>query len=231
MNLYVADTLNRRVTKCAQDGAPFLSIKDDARPFAPQGLGLCDDLDSLYVTAPSTNEVRHYARGGTYLRSIDYAFMRPMDVVCDRAGNVFVIDHSPNSVLKFDASGHPASDWSVAGSLFQSPASIRLDKSNGQILIVDIQQRILVKLDRNGHHLVSFDVPGLSEAQHQLCFDLDDAGHLFIPDLSNSRVLILDRGGIPVMILGEESRGYGGVLRSRECRAYAKKALRLQSAS
>jgi len=135
-----------------------------------------------------------------------------MDVACDNAGNVFVIDHSPNKILKFDSGGHPASDWSVAGSLFQSPASIKLDKSNGQILIVDIQRRILVKLDRNGHHLVSFDVPGLSEAQHQLYFDLDDAGNLFIPDLSNSRVLILDRGGIPVMILGEESRGYGGVL-------------------
>lgn len=212
MHLYVADTLNNRVTKYAQDGAPLLSIKDDARPFAPQGLGLCDDLDSLYVTAPSTNEVRQYARDGTYLRSMDYAFMRPMDVACDSAGNVFVIDHSPNSVLKFDASGHPASDWSVAGSLFQSPASIKLDKSNGQLLIMDIHRRTLVKLDRNGRHLVSFDVPGLSEVQHQLYFDVDGAGNLFIPDLSNSRVLMLDRGGLPLMILGEESRGYGGIL-------------------
>ena len=55
-------------------------------------------------------------------------------------------------------------------------------------------------------------MPGLSEAQHQLYFDLDDAGNLFIPDLSNSRVLILDRGGIPVITLGEESRAYGGIL-------------------
>lgn len=212
MHLYVADTLNQRVTKYSQDGVPLLSIQDDSRPFAPQGLGLCDEVDSLYVTVPSANEVRQYTRDGKYLRSILYPFIQPIDVACDNAGNVFVIDRSPSKVVKLDTGGHPASDWSAAGSLFQSPASIKLDKSNGQILVVDIQQRTLVRLDPNGRHLASVDVPGLTEAQHQLYFDLDDAGYQFIPDLSNSRILVLDRGGIPVMTLGEESRAYGGTL-------------------
>jgi uncharacterized protein (TIGR03663 family) len=212
MNLYVADTLNNRVMKYSQAGAPLLSIKDEVRPLAAQGLGLCDKADSLYVTVPSTNEVRQYTLDGRYLKTIPYAFIRPMDVACDDAGNVFVIDHSPNRVLKFDRGGHPAKDWRAAGSLLQSPASIKVDRSNGQILIVDIQRRALVRFDRDGRHLASFDVPGLSEAQHQLYFDLDDAEHLFIPDHSNSRILILDRGGMPMMILGEESRERGGIL-------------------
>jgi uncharacterized protein (TIGR03663 family) len=212
MHLYVADTFNSRVTKYSQDGAPLLSIKDDARPFAPHGLGLCDGIDSLYIAIPSANEVRQYGLNGQYLKSIVYAFIRPTDVACDGAGNVFVIDHSPGKVLKFDAGGHPAPDWKGAGSFLQSPASIKIDRRSGQILIVDIQQRMLVKLDRNGRHLASFAVPGLSEAQHKLYFDLDEVGRIFIPDLSNSRILVVDPGGDPVMTLGEESRAYGGIL-------------------
>jgi len=212
MNLYVADTLNRRVMKYSRDGTPLLSIQDDKDHFSPEGLGLCEETGHLYVTVPNLNQVREYTLNGDHVRSLPYPFIRPMDAACDSAGSVLVIDHSPMKILKFDRAGQAVNEWGGTGWLLQSPASIKINRINGEILVADISQRKVVKLDQSGRHLVSFDLPGISEAQWQLYGDLDSVGNLFIPDLSNSRVLVLDRGHVPVMVLGEESRGYGGIL-------------------
>jgi DNA-binding beta-propeller fold protein YncE len=164
------------------------------------------------VAVPSANEVRQYTLSGRYLKSLDSPFISPVDVACDATGNVFVIDRSPRKVLKFDSGGQVVADWAVGDSLFHSPAGIKIDRTNGEILIADIGHRRVVRLDRKGKHLASLELPGISEAQGQLYFDLDRVGNLFIPDLSNSRILVLNRDGIPFMVIGQESRGYGGVL-------------------
>jgi uncharacterized protein (TIGR03663 family) len=212
MNVYVADTLNRRVMKYSRNGTPLLAIRDVSDHFAPEGLGLCEESGRLYVTVPSLNQVREYTLGGSLLRSLPYQFVRPMDAACDGTGSVLVIDNSPKKLLRFDRAGEAVGEFGEAGRLLQSPVSVTIHKPTGEILIADMSQRKVVKLDRGGRHLVSFDLPGISEAQWQLYGDLDAAGNFFVPDLSNSRVIVLDRSHVPVLVLGEESRGYGGIL-------------------
>jgi len=212
MNLYVAETANGRVTKFGKDGKPLLTIQDGHGAFAPQGLGLCEAQDSLYVTVPAAHEVRQYRLNGAYVRSIAHPFTRPTDATCDGDGSLLVLDESPRQVVKFDRDGRVVAGWAIQPSLFKSPVSIVVARATGEILVADLGRRKLARLRPDGRHRMWVDLPGISEAQPQLYFDVDEAGRLFVPDLSNSRVIVLEPSGRPVMVIGEESRGYGGMV-------------------
>jgi len=89
----------------------------------------------------------------------NYIFHKPMDVIADNDGNIYVMDSGNNRVQKFDKKG----DFLLSiGSRGQGPGEIancediELD-SKGNILVFDIGNTRITKYDSKGNLLGSFN--------------------------------------------------------------------------
>ena len=123
-DVYVADTVNRRVQKFDSDGTFItkwgISGTGDSEFNTPMGIATSASGD-VYVADTDNDRIQKFDSDGVFiakwgiLGTGDGQFDRPTGVATDAAGDVYVADNANNRVQKFDPAGTFIAKWGSPG--------------------------------------------------------------------------------------------------------------------
>ena len=261
-NIYVADWTNNRVRKIDKitgnistfAGNGTAGFSGDGTPatgaslYTPAGLAV-DKIGNVYITDRTNSRIRKvdtfgiittFAGNGTLSFSGDSGqatnatIFAPMDVACDRHGNIYIADYNNNRLRKVDAlgiittltgsdtfgfkgDGGPASADSVK---FYGITGVKVD-SAGNIYVTDFFNKRIRKIDTAGM-LSTFAGSGSATSDgdggpatdagiggvYNMAIRGD--GTFFIPEAGGDRIRKIDPSGIISTYAGTGTVGFGG---------------------
>jgi DNA-binding beta-propeller fold protein YncE len=183
-DVFVADTLNRRIQKFGNAGATFLFTF---------GWGVADGM--------STFETCTLGCQAGVAGSGNGQFNRPWGVAVDGSGNIFVTDSSfaslPPQVLndrlqKFDQNGKFLTTWGGTGSgigQFRAPLGVAVDGS-GNVFVADLYNNRVQVFDNNGNFLTTWGTAGSGNGQFDQPYAIavDGSGNVFVAEYNNRRI-------------------------------------------
>jgi len=201
-NVYIADSLNRRIRKLASGG-------------------------NISTVAGNGN----YSYSGDSGQAISAQLNTPQAVATDSSGNLYIADTVNNVVRKVTAAGvistiagngtaGSGGDGSAATSAqLHSPQGIAVDAS-GNVYVSDTQNARVRKISNGtintvaGSGTAGFGGDGGSATSAQLNIpaglSVDGAGNLYIADFSNNRIRKVTPGGAITTLAGNGLAGYSG---------------------
>jgi uncharacterized protein (TIGR03437 family) len=201
-NLYIADSQNLRVRKVAGSninsvaGNGLLSFSGDNGPalqaqmYLPQGVAV-DSGGNVYVSDTGNNEVRRVGKDGSISR------------------------YAGNGSAGFGGDGGAATSAQLT-----APAGLAVD-SGGNLYIADsLNSRVrkvtpsgsISTVAGNGNAGFGGDNGSATGAQLNtpVSVAVDAAGNLYIADLNNNRIRMVNSGGTITTFAGSGNQGYGG---------------------
>jgi hypothetical protein len=131
---------------------------------------------------------------GNHLRS-------PLGIATDRDGNIYVSDSSLQTVFVYDSKGkflHNLKKPRGDESYFDAPRGIAIDQVTEHIYVCDTPRHMLIILDKKGHVISTLGKRGGGSAPAEFKYPTQvvaRAGEIFVLDVGNSRVQILDQRG------------------------------------
>ena len=124
---------------------------------------------------------------------------QPMGVAADSQGDVYVTDVSSGAVLVYDAKGKFRHYLKKASeSYFEAPTGIAVDPATEHVYVCDSPRHMVMVLDKMGHVLDRLGKRGGGTGPGEFRFPMQvvaAGGEIFILDLENRRVQILDIRG------------------------------------
>jgi hypothetical protein len=131
---------------------------------------------------------------GNHLRS-------PLGIATDREGNVYVSDSSLRTVFVYDSRGkflHYLKKPRGNESYFDAPRGIAIDPVTERVYVCDTPRHMVIILDKKGHVLGTVGKRGGGSAPAEFKNPTQvvaRAGEIFVLDVGNSRVQIVDQRG------------------------------------
>jgi sugar lactone lactonase YvrE len=195
-NLYVTD-LSKRVTVISPAGKVlrrWIRRGDGSGDFAvtggPTGKIAAGPDGKLYVSDSVNARVQVYTPQGRFLRQFGSLgsgkgqFLKPVDLMVDNAGNVYVADDQAETLAKFSPAGKVI--WQIGGGASSDPdlsghfhlASI--DAHGRLVMVNDDKQRILY-IDSSGHEVDAFSPSTAGYPGGNVCeATVDVAGNTYV---------------------------------------------------
>jgi sugar lactone lactonase YvrE len=219
----VADGANNRVQRFTANGRlrPFPALRHRHRSDLPGRLNLPydvapDALGNVYVADTHNHRIQEFSPTGRLIRmfgsrgSGDGQFWQPRGIAIDPFGNVWVADHENKRVQKFTADGRflgrfgaNGGDGTLGGGWgeFNSPRGLSSDAA-GNIYVADDANHRIVKISNDGVTLAQWgraDLrPGTGDGEFNLPYGtaVDPAGHLWVADTLNNRLVEMTTDGV-----------------------------------
>lgn len=194
LNVYVADTLNRRVLRLDRRLNALGTIKDpDDTPFGFIRSVAVSGMGDLYLIDAENDEViklntsqRVELRFGGF-RHGDGRLRKPSGIVLDRHGRVYVADTGNNRIAVYDPYG--AFIRALGTGALNQPEGVDVDEL-GRVFVADTGNNRIVIFSEEGSVLLTFgskgNGPGSFEAPRAIAARPD--GVLFVADTGNNRV-------------------------------------------
>jgi len=202
-NVYIADRANNRVRKV--DAAGIVTT------IAGNGAGGYSG-DDRAATAASIFDIT--------------------GVATDGAGNVYIADKSNNRIRKVDkwgiistiagtgVAGYNTDGLPATNAQLNNPRGVATDRY-GNVYIADQANGRVRKIDTSGYiHTIAGDgIPGfngdggpatLARLQNPYVIAVDDIGNIYVSDVDNERIRLIDTSGIISTYAGNGIAGYGG---------------------
>ena len=202
-NVYIADRANNRVRKV--DAAGIVTT------IAGNGAGGYSG-DDRAATAASIFDIT--------------------GVATDGAGNVYIADKSNNRIRKVDkwgiistiagtgVAGYNTDGLPATNAQLNNPRGVATDRY-GNVYIADQANGRVRKIDTSGYiHTIAGDgIPGfngdggpatLARLQNPYAIAVDDIGNIYVSDVDNERIRLIDTSGIISTYAGNGIAGYGG---------------------
>jgi DNA-binding beta-propeller fold protein YncE len=160
-DVWVADAENKRVVELGPAGAWLGSFTGPTGDKMGVVLGVTVSGDRVYVTDSGKNKVRILDLNGTQTGQIvssgSCAISQPRDAAADAAGNVFVANYGPNTILKFSAAGSCLTSWGGTGS-----TNGKLRKPYGVAVATDpiVGAQAVYVADANNNRVQEFTLSG-----------------------------------------------------------------------
>lgn len=140
--IYVAESLNNRVTIFSQGGALLAKLTGPAKPISVA----VDAAGRIYVGSAFKGNVTVYAGGLQELFKLgrgDGEFVQPADIDIDGSGQIYVTDKDKNSVGVYSPSGQLLKSIATPGNgdgQLHHPSSLAIDSAASELAIIDHQQ-------------------------------------------------------------------------------------------
>ncbi|MEW6087409.1 MAG: NHL repeat-containing protein [bacterium] len=253
-NVYIADTVNRRI-QVFNDKGEFVSAfgkegREDEEFLDPNGVG-ADSEGRIYVADPVLNQVKIFTPEGEFVSKFELKAGRHRgpqgikedsqtganDVCVDSQGNIWVADvddqllevHDKNGNYKFivnvfEINGKPRG--------LVRPAYIAINSHDEVYVSCGIISRIY-RFDNTGNFLTEFggqgDVAGLFGQTSGIA--IDEMDRVYVADIAKGNVQVFDREGKFLFALSDEKGGrmdlttIGGIA-ARKDRIYISELLR-----
>jgi len=179
----------------------------------PHGVTL-DSQGRLWVTDPGARCVHIFDPVRKKYQRLplkgERSVVSPVGIAADRQGIVYVSDSADAVIRRFDAKGHPLSDWKADGQLVR-PTGLGFDENRGLLWVVDTGRHEILALDEHGKVLRRFGGRGTAPGRFNFPTHLSvgPKGRLFVVDTLNFRVQILSPEGSPIATIGELGDGPG----------------------
>ncbi len=198
--VYVADPVNGRVVVRGVDGRVVHQQK---------GLGFpnsvaVDGQGRIYVGDRNAGAVTVYTPGWQPLWGLgqgDGEFLLPGDIAIHAAsGNVYVTDTDAHTVKVYDANGRPSRSFGgegVGNGQLINPTGIFV--AGDEVLVADHGNKRLQRFDLDGNYCASLHANSLTNPQG---IWVDGAGRIYVADAFQGQVVVLDRGGVQIDVLG-----------------------------
>ena len=196
-NIYVADTLNRRVQVFTSSGAFSFQFP---MPTLPPGSG-ADEGGGKDGKGPGKELRKGLDKGDE--AGID-GFGKPFGIGLDAAGNIYVADPAGGRALKFDPGGRLLLAIPIASEQpgrFGMPFGVAVSPSGDCLLVSDRKFSRILKYDLNGGRNLAFGGRGRVKGDAQLRpsasillrkpmgMAMDAAGNLYVADRNNERIV------------------------------------------
>jgi sugar lactone lactonase YvrE len=199
--VYVADPVNGRIVVRGVDGRVVHEQKDLGFPNSvavdSQGRIYVGDRNAGAVTVytPSWQPLWLLGRG-------DGEFLLPGDIAIHTAsGNVYVTDTDAHMVKVYDATGRPLRSFGAEGvgnGQMINPTGIFV--AGDEVLVADHGNKRLQRFDLDGNYCAALFARLLTNPQG---IWVDDVGRIYVADAFQGQVVVLDRGGAQIDVLGE----------------------------
>jgi DNA-binding beta-propeller fold protein YncE len=134
-------------------------------------------------------------------------FLFPLGIDVDSAGNVYVADSGNHRVQIFNASGGYKAQIKIPtrDGIPSDPTDIAVDAGRNRMYVADNDNHYILVYDATTLELLdTYGAPGMEKREFRYPFfmTLDDNNYLYIVDVINTRVQVLNPDGKFVMIIG-----------------------------
>lgn len=199
-NIYVSDSIAKRVYVFSNSGEFLREIGGDDRMERPTGIAIDKGSETLYVVDTLACKVFVYGLDGQYKLSFgepgdDKAqFNRPTFIAIGRDGNLYISDTMNVRIQVVDRTGKYISQFGKRGDGtgdMANPRGIAVDV-NGYIYITDTVFEVVQVFDRSGQLLLVFGRSGVENGEFSLPAGVStsDDNKIYIADSYNSRVQV-----------------------------------------
>lgn len=208
-NLYITEPKENRLLILNRKGEYLKKIDNLQKP-----LGVAVDASGrIYISSEEKGAVSVYTPNLTLSHKLgagNNEFMKPVAVAISNSGDIYVADGKANVVKVYGNSGSLKFSFGSPGSengKFNSPTSIAIDDSTGEIIVSDQQvvtmpsgatagARIQV-FDKLGNFKRSFGSYGIGEGKitRPLGVAVDPSGNIYVSDSYQNVVHVFDSFG------------------------------------
>jgi DNA-binding beta-propeller fold protein YncE len=131
----------------------------------------------------------------------------PLGIFVDSAGNVYLADSGNHRIQIFDPFGKYKAEINIPPfeGIPADPTDLTVDESGNRIFIVDNNNHHILVYDLNSLALIdTYGTPGIEKRQFRYPFLIssDKDGYLYIVDVINTRVQVLNSDGKFVQFIG-----------------------------
>lgn len=199
-NLYVADSVRRRVYVFDEKGQCLREIGSDEELERPSGIAISRKTGRLYVTDTAGHKIVVYDTDGS--RVFEFGrrgdkpgeFNFPTNIFVDTNDRIYVMDSLNFRVEVFTSEGELLSYFGQLGKVsgtFNKPKGIAVD-SEGHIYVVDALFDAVQIFDGSGRLLLAFGESGAGEGEFWLPsgIHIDEKDTIYVSDSYNTRVQI-----------------------------------------
>ncbi|MGE5396714.1 MAG: cadherin-like beta sandwich domain-containing protein [Chitinophagales bacterium] len=195
-SILIVDTENYRIQEFDSDGnfiRTWGSKGNTAGKFEDSLWLAADSGGNIYVTDYWNNRVQKFDASGGYLT--EWTLSEPKGIAIDSANHIYVC-RGTGDIQKFDTSGTLISEFEDGG---KGPIAV---DSDGYIYVVG--GRVINKLASDGTIVTSWgNLGSWGEASPITGLATDTAGHVFVVNAADNRILKFSSTGILLAIIGE----------------------------
>jgi DNA-binding beta-propeller fold protein YncE len=222
-NIYVVDTLNRRIQRIDAQGeatvlggpgggpSQFYAVEEP--PDGPWGIGV-DRQGNIYVADTWNHRIQKFGPDLSFIRewgqqiSPDHyetgqpdplELFGPRDVTIDNDGNVLVVDTGDKRIVKYNPDGQFIQAYGHAGAgpgEFDEPSSVAVGL-NGDVYVADYWNRRIQHFDSQFVFLDEIEIPawGSQGITDRAYIAVLGDGKILATDPANGHIIIVDPAG------------------------------------
>jgi predicted CXXCH cytochrome family protein len=179
---------------------------------------------TVYVADGVNDRVLQFASSGEYVAAItsvgDEALSRPLGLKVDHADNLWIADTGHGRVLVRSPAGELTRTIAVSqasGGRAPDITGVGLAPDGRTVWIVDNDNDLIIRVDSESGGEARFGGPGgaLGEFQYPFMCAVGARGDVFVTDVINGRVIMLDDVGQPVRAIGTYGVDLGDLYRPK----------------
>ena len=189
---------------------PLFEITDNLNQ--PSDVAVSKD-GRIYVVNGVNNQIRIFNNDGKFVSAFgtegaaNGEFRNPLGIDIDKSGNVFVADSGNHRIQKFDSKGQFLAEITLPSKSNHpaDPTDVAVDDSRQRCYIADNDNHSILVYDLDSLKLTqTYGGPGTDKGAFRYPFlmALDKQKKLYIVDVINTRVQVLDPGGRVVAVIG-----------------------------
>ncbi len=179
---------------------------------APSDVAVSKD-GRIYIVDGVNNQIKIFNRLGQFLSSIGREgtgrgeFRFPLGIDIDRADRVYIADSGNHRVQIFESDGRFISEIKIAteSSRPADPTDVVVDDSRKRCYVVDNDNHYILVYDLSNFKLIrTYGKPGTDKREFRYPFliTLDKDKYIYIVDVINTRVQVLNPEGLFVTFIG-----------------------------
>jgi DNA-binding beta-propeller fold protein YncE len=198
MNIYVADSENRRIQRLDRR-LNFIETISEFQGLEFSRLGSLDvsSAGDLFVVDEDNREViliDPFSREGRTFGGMGYgagSLVNPSGLAVDGERRVLVADSEARRILEFDSFGNFVASFGE-GTLIE-PTGCTVD-ADGNLFVADVHLSQIVVFDRRGQFVQRFGAHGRGPGSFDQPMDLafDPKGRLYVLDSGNNRIQVFE---------------------------------------